>query len=114
MTEDVTPAGAAPPGERQALTEEIERTREQLGDTVEALIAKTDVKARARDKATELTGRLTESATEAGTTAWAATPEPVRQAARRIADSAWKRRGYLAGAAGILLAGWLIARRRRP
>ena len=29
---------------------EIEQTREQLGDTVEALVQKTDVKARAKEK----------------------------------------------------------------
>jgi hypothetical protein len=34
----------------QELTEEIERTRAELGDTVEALAAKADVKARAQEK----------------------------------------------------------------
>src|SRR3954470_18125055 len=38
----------------EQLRSEIEDTREGLGDTVEALAAKTDVKARARDKADEL------------------------------------------------------------
>jgi hypothetical protein len=36
------------------LRAEIEDTREELGDTVEALAAKTDVKTRAREKADEL------------------------------------------------------------
>jgi DNA-binding XRE family transcriptional regulator len=39
---------ADPAGEAQALREEIERTREHLGDTVEQLAAKADVKKQAR------------------------------------------------------------------
>jgi ElaB/YqjD/DUF883 family membrane-anchored ribosome-binding protein len=38
----------------QQLRVEIEETRGELGDTVEALAAKTDVKTRARDRADEL------------------------------------------------------------
>ena len=38
----------------EQLRAEIEDTREELGDTVEALAAKTDVKTRAREKADEL------------------------------------------------------------
>lgn len=51
-------APAAPPDDPQQLAEEIERTREPLGQTVEQLAAKADVKARAQDKAVQLTGRL--------------------------------------------------------
>ena len=54
--------GAAPdrtvPGNEEELRQEIEQTREQLGDTVELLVAKTDIKGRARAKAAGLTGRL--------------------------------------------------------
>jgi succinyl-CoA synthetase beta subunit len=92
----------------QKLTDEIGRAREELGETVEALVAKADVKARARDMAAEVTGRTA----QAGATAWHATPEPVRQAARRAMDTARKRRVNLAVAAGILIAGWLILRWR--
>ena len=35
-----TSAAPGPPDDRQALQEEIERTREHLGETVEALVAK--------------------------------------------------------------------------
>lgn len=61
--QDATPGDAAPDS-RQALTEEIERTRTELGETVEALAAKADVKARAQDKAGEIAGRLTGTATQ--------------------------------------------------
>jgi len=60
-----TSAAPGPPDDRQALQEEIERTREHLGETVEALVAKADVKARAQDKARELTGRLKAKADQA-------------------------------------------------
>jgi 2C-methyl-D-erythritol 2,4-cyclodiphosphate synthase len=38
------------PDDQQELEKEIEQTREQLGQTVEALAAKVDVKARAQEK----------------------------------------------------------------
>ena len=49
---------SAPPDDQQALQAEIERTRGELGDTVEALFAKADVKARARAKAAQAKHRL--------------------------------------------------------
>jgi hypothetical protein len=48
----------SPPDNPDALVEEINRTREELGNTVEALAAKVDVKARAQQKATEVSGQL--------------------------------------------------------
>lgn len=51
------PAGAAP-GNPDELVAEIERTRAELGDTVEALAAKADVKARAQQRAAEVSGQL--------------------------------------------------------
>ena len=54
----------------QALTQEIEQTRERLGDTVEQLAAKADIKRAARVKAAELTGRVKSAAARVG-------PEPV-------------------------------------
>ena len=54
------------PDDQQELEKEIEQTREQLGETVEALVAKVDVKARAQEKLGQLTTRLKGKATEAG------------------------------------------------
>ena len=48
----------APPDNPEALVEEINRTRDELGNTVEALAAKVDVKSRAQQKATEVSGQL--------------------------------------------------------
>jgi hypothetical protein len=46
-------AGSRPP-EQEALAGEIERTREELGETVEALAAKADVKGRAQRRAAKV------------------------------------------------------------
>jgi hypothetical protein len=45
----------------EELQQEIEQTRRELGQTVDELAAKTDVTARARAKATEVSGRVRRS-----------------------------------------------------
>ena len=55
-----TGASAAVPDDPDQLRQEIERTREQLGETVEALVYKTDVKARAKDRAKERAEQLSQ------------------------------------------------------
>jgi LPXTG-motif cell wall-anchored protein len=63
-----------PVDEAQQLKEEIERTREHLGETVNQLVAHVDVKSRAQAKATELTGRAKDAAAnvtaKTGTATW--------------------------------------------
>lgn len=65
-TEPSAEAGTGPdntvPENEQELRQEIEQARERLGDTVQQLVAKTDVKARARAKAAGLTGRVKDNA----------------------------------------------------
>jgi hypothetical protein len=95
----------APPGQPddpQELREEIERTREHLGQTVEALVAKVDVKARAQDEASRLIGRLKAAAVQARKQAAAA--EQVRPHAVAAA---------VIGAVGAGLVGWLLINRWR-
>jgi hypothetical protein len=169
---------ASPPDNPEALVDEINRTREELGNTVEALAAKVDVRTRAQQRATEVSGQLkskvrdvtqglsgkadqlkdevsgrtagarqvvTENgktvlgagepvtrgiasrasqagatvqavATKAGATAWAATPEPVQQRAKRAAATVNQHRVPFAAAAAagaLLLTGWLVVRSRR-
>ena len=103
MTESgLTPAGSgpgdAPPDDIQALTEEIKRTREDVGETVAALAAKADIMARVQAKAGEVAGHL-------------------RDAAGKVKEQLavpQQRQVVLAVAAGVvLLAGALIARRHR-
>jgi Protein of unknown function (DUF3618) len=74
-------AAAARPDDPQALSQEIERTREQLGQTVAALAAKADVKVRAREKAGQVAGRLKTTAARRRQQAAARTGELQRQLA---------------------------------
>jgi citrate synthase len=136
MSIEGTVVGSAPgpADDPQELQEEIERTREHLGQTVEALMAKVDVKARAQDEASRLIGRLKARAVQArqqavartyqarhqvadktagprGQVAEAAagiskvTPEPVKQAAGNAAATARRRRTPLLAAIGAVGAG---------
>jgi Protein of unknown function (DUF3618) len=125
---DAQPAAEEGPVDGAELRQEIERTREQLGETVEQLAAKTDVKRRARAKATELAGRARRTAAQARTQAATqvsnvrgqlqakaapvreATPEPVRRAVAQGASAAQERRVPLAVAAVTLIAGYLVFR----
>ena len=81
----VVDAAPGQPDDPQELREEIERTREHHGRTVEALIAKTDVKARAQDEAGRLIGRLKARVTQARQQAAARAVEVRRQAAAKTA-----------------------------
>jgi hypothetical protein len=57
----------------KALRAQIERTRTELGETVEALVAKTDVRARTREKLAGMTARAGQRASEArGAAPWGA------------------------------------------
>jgi cobalamin biosynthesis Mg chelatase CobN len=56
-TESAAAQAGAGPDDVQQLEAQIERTREQLGATVDQLAAKVDVKSRARAKAAELAER---------------------------------------------------------
>ncbi|MEU6411330.1 DUF3618 domain-containing protein [Microbispora sp. NPDC046933] len=85
--------------------QEIERTRDDLGDTIEALAAKADVKARAQERVHATTAAA--RARVAGVTGRVreATPEPLRGAAGRVGEQAKRRPGLIAaaGAAGTAL-----------
>src|SRR5580692_10928654 len=76
-----------PPDDPQGLQQEIERTREHLGETVEALVAKVDVKARAQDEAGRLIGRLKAKAVQARQQAAARAADARRQAADKTAGT---------------------------
>ncbi len=124
---------AAAPGDTRQLQAEIERTREQLGETVQELVTRADMKGRARAKAAELRGTVRSTtaqvrrnaaaragnargrATAVGAPVWQATPDPVRQAVTKGAGRARERWMPLALAAGVLILGYLALRQcRRP
>ena len=79
----------------QEREQEIERTREHLGETINELAAKADVKARARARAAEAKARAAEVS------------DRVRQ------SQVLQRRWPVAVAAGVLIAGSVIILRRR-
>jgi Protein of unknown function (DUF3618) len=58
---DSQPTVEERPVDEHELRQEIEQTREQLGETVEQLAAKTDVKGQARAKIAGLAGRVKDS-----------------------------------------------------
>ncbi|HEV2374023.1 MAG TPA: DUF3618 domain-containing protein [Streptosporangiaceae bacterium] len=64
--DETAQTGQAKATDADELTEQIEQARGDLGDTVEALAGKVDIKARAREKAAEVTRRLKSAAVEAG------------------------------------------------
>jgi hypothetical protein len=68
----------------EQLRAEIERTRRELGDTVAALAEKTDVKARTRDKVTELRETVTHKRTELMGRARETSPDGAGSAAAQI------------------------------
>lgn len=115
-TEDKTP---------DQIREEIEQTRAELGDTVEALGAKTDVKGRADAKVEEIKGNVRESVQDAKANAKAklpggggngsgpqpGSPQEKVQAAGQQAVATAKSNPLPLAVAGALLLGFLIGRR---
>ena len=89
----------------EQIRDEIEATRRELGDTVEALAAKADVKARVRDKVDS----AKESAAEKLGKAREASPDSVSTGATQASDMARKNPLPLA-AAGAFAAGFLLGR----
>jgi ElaB/YqjD/DUF883 family membrane-anchored ribosome-binding protein len=104
----------------EELRREIEQTRSELGDTVEALSHKADVKAQVSQKVEErkaaLRGRQEELKAKAGQARErmsGATPEDAKRTAARVAQTAEEKPFPAIGVAfgvGVLL-GWLIKRR---
>jgi len=105
------------------IREEIAKTREELGETVEALAAKTDVKrqakAKVQDTKEQLRTKLDAVKERVGATADGAAvhaPASAREGAQQITSTAANNPAVVAMigafAAGLLL-GLLIGRRRR-
>jgi hypothetical protein len=88
----------------QELEQEIERTREHLGDTIDELAGKADMKSRARARAAGVKARAQDRA--------AGVSGRVRQS-KAVQSQVLRRRWPVAVAAGVLIAGSVIIRRRR-
>ena len=136
------PANDDPGQDKEAILADIDRTREQLGETVEALAAKADVKAQAQQKVADVKAQAQQKAADAralavqktadvtgtikasvagpaskvretGASVWESAPEPVQRQTRTVAARISQYRRPIAGVAASLLAGWLIVRRVR-
>jgi Protein of unknown function (DUF3618) len=86
------------------IQQEIERTREHLGDTVEELAARADVRTRARAKAAEMKDRAAGAAAQ------------LRERGLPLTSSgrhAQRRWPVAAAAAGAVVIGSVLIRRRR-
>jgi ElaB/YqjD/DUF883 family membrane-anchored ribosome-binding protein len=78
------PGAGQTPDDPQQLRADIERTREDLGDTVAALAEKTDVKARARDKVAEVRQNVNQRRTELVDRARESSPDGASSAATQV------------------------------
>jgi len=89
---------------------DIEQTREEVGDTVEALAAKSDVKAQAREKVEEIKGNVRAKADEVKAKAQSSTPETAQQGGQQLVAKVRENPAPVALGAAMLVA-FLIGRR---
>jgi hypothetical protein len=93
----------------EELRREIERTRLELGETVAALAEKTDVKARAREKADEVRETVMQKRTELIDRARESSPDGATSAAVQLRGKAQENPLALAAAAA-LAGGFILGR----
>jgi len=93
---------------------DIDKTREEVGDTVESLTAKTDVKAQARDRIDEIKGNVRAKAGEAKAKAQSATPESAQQGGQQLVAKVRENPAPVVLGAAVLVAFLLGRRTVRP
>jgi ElaB/YqjD/DUF883 family membrane-anchored ribosome-binding protein len=95
----------------EAIQAEIDETRAELGDTVEALARKADVKAQAKEKITSIKDAAAQKTDELTSRAREATPESAGAGAQQLASTVQRKPlPFTAGtafAAGLLI-GWIL------
>jgi uncharacterized protein YdbL (DUF1318 family) len=94
----------------EAIRTDIEQTREEVGDTVEALAAKTDVKAQAHARVDEVKGNVRAKADEVKAKAQSSTPESAQQGGQQVIAKVRANPAPLVLGAAVLVA-FLIGRR---
>jgi ElaB/YqjD/DUF883 family membrane-anchored ribosome-binding protein len=97
------------PEDPQQLRAEIERTRQDLGDTVAALAEKTDVRARAKEKVSEVRQNVNHRRTELVGRAREASPDGASSAAVQVREKA-QQNPIPAAAIGAFVGGFLLGR----
>jgi ElaB/YqjD/DUF883 family membrane-anchored ribosome-binding protein len=88
---------------------DIEETREEVGDTVEALAAKTDVKTQAKQRFEEIKGNVRERGDQLKTRAQSTTPESAQQGAGQAVARVRENPAPFALGGAVLL-GFLLGR----
>jgi hypothetical protein len=91
---------------------DIEQTREEVGDTVEQLAAKTDVKTQAQERVAEIKGNVRQKAEELKSKASSSTPQGAQQGGQQVVTTVRSNPAPFA-LAGAVLVGYLIGRARR-
>lgn len=114
MGQDASAGGAAMTDspDPEQLQREIERTREELGDTVAALTAKADVKAQAKQKLDEARTSAAVKGEQLREKAKEISPDSASTAAAQVSQKAKENPAPLAAAA-LFAAGFLVGRRSR-
>jgi ElaB/YqjD/DUF883 family membrane-anchored ribosome-binding protein len=119
MTADQTGNGGDATGETKSpeqIRAEIDQTRDELGDTVEALAEKTDVKAQAKHRIAAVKDTAQTKRDEYAAKAKQATPESASAGADQLASTVKdKPVPFAIGAAFATgcATGWLLGRRQR-
>lgn len=111
MGEDPSTGSAEVTGARdpEQIQSEIEQTREELGDTIEALAAKTDVKAQAKHKVEETKASVSEKKDQILGKAREVSPDTATSAASAASQKARENPLPLA-AVGAFAAGFMLGR----
>lgn len=93
----------------EQIQRDIEQTRAELGDTVEALAQKADVKAQAKQKVEQTKGSVAEKKDELLGKAKSASPDGAATAATQATEKA-RQNPLPVAAAGAFIAGFLAGR----
>jgi len=94
------------------IREEIEATRQELGDTIEALAEKTDLRAQARHKMEECNAYVSKKKDDLRAKARETSPQSLVSAVRHAADQARENPVELAAISAFAL-GFVVGRRSK-
>lgn len=108
-TTDKTEQPGAQDKSPEELRQDIEATRQELGETVEALAEKTDVKAQTKRRIDSVKGTARQKQEQAKARAKAAAPESASAGAQQAVDVA-KQNPLAVATCGAFAAGFLIGR----
>jgi ElaB/YqjD/DUF883 family membrane-anchored ribosome-binding protein len=93
----------------EQIRSEIDQTREEMGDTVEQLAAKTDVKGQARQRVDEAKARVRDKRDELTSKAKETTPQSAQQGGQQIVAKVRENPAPVA-LGGALVAGFVLGR----